>query len=449
MFFTVPSLCPDPKPTTLIRSRPLNSSCTHHFSQAFTVSRSFLNIDQQNLTVEDHLSVFNNSCLNILDSIAPVRLKRPKPSFTPWMSEDLRILKRQSRKAERKWKKDKLGASLVSLKYLMAQYQHSVKVARNNYFAKLIAEQRGNPRILFKTINSVIAPPPNQPDDPSPERCEEILNYFSDKISTIRQQFCTDGRKTPDECCPTSTLTHFSEITLSTLEHTVALSKSSTCSSDCIPTWFLKSVFQTVGPDILAIINSSLTSGIFPSNFKHAIVHPLLKKPSLDPSVPSNFRPISKLPFLSKILEKTVSTQLISFMNNNQLFEKFQSGFRSLHSTETALVKVSNDLLLTSDSGHYSILILLDLSSAFDTVDHDILISRLKNLVGISDVALDWLTSYLSNRSFSVMLGDSSSSRAPLVCGVPQGSILGPLLFTIYILPLGKTIEKYDVVTDL
>ena len=77
------------------------------------------------------------------------------------------------------------------------------------------------------------------------------------------------------------------------------------------------------------------------------------------------------------------------------------------------------------------------------------MISRLKNLVGISDVALDWLTSYLSNRSFSVMLGDSSSSRAPLVCGVPQGSILGPLLFTIYILPLGKTIEKYDVVTDL
>ncbi len=157
------------------------------------------------------------------------------------------------------------------------------------------------------------------------------------------------------------------------------------------------------------------------------------------------FRPIPKLPFLSKILEKIVFIQLTSFINQNDLFEKFQSGFRSHHSTETALVKVTNDLLLTADSGRYSILILLDLSSAFDTVDHNVLLYRLKNVVGVSDVALDWFTSYLTGRSFSIRLGKASSSHTPYVCRVPQGSILGPLLFTIYMLSLGQIIRKHNI----
>ncbi len=134
-------------------------------------------------------------------------------------------------------------------------------------------------------------------------------------------------------------------------------------------------------------------------------MQPLLKKPTLDSSVLDNYRPISKLPFLAKLLEKVVLNQLSTFLNGNNLFYKFQSGFRSQHSTETALLKVSNDLLLSVDAGNCAVLVLLDLSAAFDTVDHAILLDRLQEWGGIEGIVLEWFSSYLHGRSFAVELG--------------------------------------------
>ncbi len=158
-----------------------------------------------------------------------------------------------------------------------------------------------------------------------------------------------------------------------------------------------------------------------------------------------NYRPISNLPFLSKILEKVVSSQLCSFLEKNAICEDFLSGFIPYHSTETALIRVTNDLLLSSDRGCISLLVLLDLSAAFDTIDHNILLNRLENYVGIIGSALAWFKSYLSDRLQFVAVNEEVSYQSQVQYGVPQGSVLGPLLFTLYMLPLGDIIRKHGV----
>jgi len=131
-----------------------------------------------------------------------------------------------------------------------------------------------------------------------------------------------------------------------------------------------------------------------------------------------------------------VAKQLTTVLNAHNILDKFQSGFRQKHSTETALLRVS-------DVGECSVLVLLDLSAAFDTVDHCILIERLRRWVGVSGSALDWFSSYFLDRSFSVSVGPSMPATAALSCGVPQGSVLGPILFYLYMLPLGLIISKF------
>lgn len=151
------------------------------------------------------------------------------------------------------------------------------------------------------------------------------------------------------------------------------------------------------------------------------MVTPRLKRPNLAPDVMKNYRPISQLPFVSKILEKVVLKQLLLFLNGNSIVETSKSGFKAAHSTESALFKVLNYIFLTLDKGDAAILVLLDLSAAY-MIDHIILISHLEHIVGLKDTVLKWFKSFISDKYLSVNYGNSTSTKKRILWGVPQGS---------------------------
>ena len=204
-------------------------------------------------------------------------------------------------------------------------------------------------------------------------------------------------------------------------------------------------MLDTLLPAICEIVNLSLSCGTFPQFYKQAHVKPLLKKISLDPDCLKNFRPVSNLTFVSKLIEKVVSNQLTNHLKTNNILEAFQSAYKACHSTETALLRVSNDILRAVDNKQCVAVTLLDLSAAFDTIDHSILFNILSNDLGVDGLAIQWFRSYLSNRTQSVSINGTVSEPLELPHGVPQGSVLGPLLFCAYMTKLGQIIQSHDL----
>ncbi len=216
-------------------------------------------------------------------------------------------------------------------------------------------------------------------------------------------------------------------------------SHPTTCPLDPIPSHLLQAISPTLLLALTHIINTSLLTGIFPTAFKQARVTPLLNKPTLNTSLIENYRPVSLLPFIAKTLERVVFNQVSLFLSQNNKLDAKQSGFRSGHSTETALLSVTEALQIAKADSKSSVLILLDLSAAFG---HQILLSTLSSL-DITGIPLRWFESYLTGRSFKVAWGGEVSKAHQLVTGVPQGSVLGPLLFSTYTTSLGPIIQAH------
>ena len=203
------------------------------------------------------------------------------------------------------------------------------------------------------------------------------------------------------------------------------------CSLDPINVSKITVAFEAAAPFIASLVNKYFKECIFVTSENLALLRTTLKKPGLDVEDMNNFRPVSNLSFLSKVVEQAMLDQLLPFFEENRIIPENQSAYCQFRSTETALCKIHNDLVTNACSGKASLLVLLDLSAAFDTMDHDVLLADLCSC-GIREDAHSLLKSYLTNRFQRTSVGASLSEPVHLQFGVPQGSVLGPILFTLY-----------------
>lgn len=369
----------------------------------------------------------------------------------PWYSDALRKAKQVRRQCERRHRSSGLAVHKEAYRKQCNVYHDLLAKAKTSYHSKEISDAtaKGN---LFRVVDKLVKPYSgcSLPSHASAkELSDRFVNFFHQKISNLRERLDSTGpvsmqQRIPESGCTTS-FTSFCSVTKDDVLSAMKSSHVTSCLLDPLPVSIFKECMHELLPVITTIVNRSLLTGQFPSSLKHALITPLLKKSTLDANTLANYRPISNLSYLGKLIERIAISQLQGYLRENNLMASMQSAYRPHHSTESALLRVNNDILRALDKGKEALLVLLDFSSAFDTIDHQLLFRRLNSRYGISGTALSWIRSYLYDRSQSVVINDTISNKSPLIWGVPQGSVAGPLLFALYSAPLQDIIKAHGV----
>jgi hypothetical protein len=268
--------------------------------------------------------------------------------------------------------------------------------------------------------------------DASKLTADDHAQYFTSKIEGIRASTASSTSPNIEDRQVREVLSEFQPATVEEITSILQRSAPKQCKLDPVPTWLIKRAAHVIAPVITGMCNASFMQVKFPDRCKKAIVRPLLKKKTLDPNDPSSYRPISNLSFVSKVVEKVVDARLTEHSNKFELFPVFQSAYRPHHSTETAVVCILDGMIRAVDQGHVGAMMMMDMSAAFDTVDHIILMDVLRRRFGVEGNALSWLAEFLNGRTQVVSAGQKESDSTTLFFGLPQGSVLGPKSFIQY-----------------
>ena len=380
---------------------------------------------------------YNSELRKVFDKHAPlITRKKSLPKRDPWYTEDLYKFRRQMRAKERRFYKHRIEDDCKAFEKMRKVFLTRRFIMEKAYYNEQFENILGNQKKIFKTANTIMH---RKNENPMPAHnsaeklAEEFVSFFTHKIDKIRENFSDDDGDPfqfdlPFDGVP---LTQFTTITCDDLKSIFSKLATKTCELDPLPTHLAKECFDVLSPIILRIVNLSLIAGCVPDEFKTAFVRPLLKKQNLAHEY-KNYRPVSNLSFLSKVIEETVNRQLAKHIDTNMISEVFLSAYRPFCSTETALLKIFDEAFNHLDNRKAVLFALLDLSATFDTVDHSILLQRLSSSFSIRGSALRWFSSYLTGRLFRVVINQAFSNVLELMYSVPQGSILGPRLYTQY-----------------